>query len=135
MNTRGFSRPQHRPQIVRIFDPVKQHEKWLFASGLRPIENLLRCVVGFCGNEGDHALVMSARRQAIEGRRRLDMDRNPLRLRKLDKVVELPIGAEDKKPLQGPRDGPQGFTHSVEPVNQFRLTIASTGWCRRACPR
>jgi hypothetical protein len=53
----------------------------------------------------------------------------------LDKVVELPIGAEDKQPLQGPRAGAQGFTHSVEPVDQFRLTIASTGWCRLACPR
>jgi hypothetical protein len=120
---------------VRIFDPVKQHKKWLFASGLRPIENLLRRVVRFCGNEGDHTLVGSARRQAIECRRRFDVNRDPLRLRQLNKIVELPIGTEDKKPLQGPRASPQGFTHSVEPIDQFRLTIASTGWCRLACPR
>jgi hypothetical protein len=53
----------------------------------------------------------------------------------LDKVVELPIGAEDKKSLQGPRASAQGFAYGMQPVNQFRLTIASTGWYRRACLR
>jgi hypothetical protein len=53
----------------------------------------------------------------------------------LDKVMELPIGAEDKKALQGPRAGAQRFAHGMQPVNQFRLTIASTGWYRRTCPR
>jgi hypothetical protein len=120
---------------VRIFDPVKEYEKWLLISRLCPLENLLRRVVGLCCDERNHTLVVSARCQTVECLRRLDMDRNSLRLRKLDKVMELPIGAEDKKSLQGPRAGPQGFTHSVEPVNQFRLTIASTGWCRLACPR
>ena len=118
-----------------IFDPIEEYEEGFLTSGLRLIENLLHRVIGFCGNEGDYALVMSARRQAIEGRRRFDVDRNSLRLRKLDKVVELPIGAEDKKSLQGPRAGSQGFAHGMQPVNQFRWTIASTGWCRRACPR
>jgi hypothetical protein len=60
---------------------------------------------------------------------------NSLRLSKLDKVMELPIGAKNKKPLQRARVGSQGFTHRMQPVNQFRLAIASTGWCRRACPR
>jgi hypothetical protein len=118
-----------------IFDPVKEHEKWLLTSGLRQIENLLRRIVGFCGDEGDYPLVMSTRRQSIEGGRRFDVGRNSLRLRKLDKVVELPIGAEDKKPLQGPRAGSQGFAHGMQPINQFRRTIASTGWCHRAYPR
>jgi hypothetical protein len=118
-----------------IFNPIEEHEKWFLTSSLGPIENLLRRVVGFRGDESDHALVVSARHQSIEGGRRFDVDRNSLRLRKLDKVVELPIGAEDEKPLQGPRTGPQGFTHGMQPVNQLRLTIASTGWCRRVCPR
>ena len=120
---------------MRIFDPVKEHEKWFLTSGLRPIENLLHRVIGFCGYEGDHTLVVPARRQTVECLWRLDMDRNSLCLRELDKVMELPIGAEDKKPLQGPRESPQGFTHGVEPVNQFRRTIDTTGWYRRACPR
>ena len=105
MNTRGFSRPQDRPQIVWIFDPIKKDEKGFVTSHFCPLENLLRRVVGFCGDERDHALVVPTRRKTVERLRRLDMDRNALRLRKLDKVVELPIGAEDKKALQGPRAG------------------------------
>jgi hypothetical protein len=49
--------------------------------------------------------MVPARRKTVERLRRLDMDRNSLRLRKLDKVMKLPIGAEDKKALQGPRTG------------------------------
>jgi hypothetical protein len=135
VNTRGFSRPQDRPQIVWIFDPIKKDEEGRLAPGLRSIKNLLRRVVGFCGDEGEHALMVPARRKTVERLRRLDMDRNSLRLRKLDKVMELPIDAEDKKALQGPHTGAQGFAHSMQSVNQFRLTIASTGWCRLACPQ
>ena len=135
MNTRGFSRPQNRPQIVRIFDPIKKDEKGLLTSRLCPLKDLLHRIVGFRSDKCDHTLVGSARRKTVERWRRLDMDRNSLRLRKLDKVVELPIGAEDKKPLQGPRAGAQGLTHGMQPVNQVRRTIASTGWYRRACPR
>ena len=135
MNTRGFSRPQDRPQIVWIFDPIKKDEKGFVTSHLCPLENLLRRVVGFCRNERNHALVMSARCKTVERLQRLDMDRNSLRLRKLDKIMELPIGAENKNPLQRARTGAQGFAHSMQPINQFRLTIASTGWYRRACPR
>jgi hypothetical protein len=120
---------------VGIFDPVKEQEKWLLTSRLRPIENLLCRVVGFRRDECDHTLVMSARHQSIEGRRRLNENGNSLYLRKLNKVVELPIGAEDKKPLQGPRASAQGFTHGMQPINQVRRTIASTDWYRLACPR
>ena len=135
MDTRRFGRPQNRAQVVRIFDPVKEHEKWLLTLRLCPLKNLLHRVIRFRRNEGDHALVMSARGKTVERLWRLDMDRNSLRLRKLDKVVELPIGAEHKKPLQGPRAGTQSFAHRMQPVNQFGRTIASNGWCRRACPR
>ncbi len=106
MNTRRFSRAQDCPQIVWIFDPIKKDEEGRLAPSLRSIKNLLHGVVGFCGDEGNHALMMPTRRQTVERLRRLDMDRNSLRLRKLDKVMELPIGAEDKKALQGPRAGP-----------------------------
>jgi hypothetical protein len=105
VNTRGFSRPQDCPQIVRIFDPIEKDEEGRLAPGLCSIENLLRRVVRFCGDEGEHALMVPTRRKTVERLRRLDIDRNSLRLRKLDKVMELPIGAEDKKALQGPRAG------------------------------
>jgi hypothetical protein len=120
---------------VRIFDPIEEHEKWLFTSRLRPIENLLRRVVGFCGYECDHALVMSARRQSIEGRRWFDVNGDSLRLRQLREIGKLPIGPQHQQPLKRTSAGAQGLTHGMQPVNQFRLTIASTGWCRRACLR
>jgi hypothetical protein len=96
-----------------IFDPIEEHEKWFLTSRLRPIENLLRGVVGFRGDECDHALVGSAWRQAIEGRRRFDMNWNSLRLRKLDKVVELPIGSQHEQTLERTSTGAQGFAHSM----------------------
>ena len=111
-----------------IFDPVKEQEKWLLTSRLRPIENLLCRVVGFRRDKSDHALMVPTRRKTVERLRRLDMDRNALRLRKLDKVVELPIGAENKKPLQGPRTGAQGLTHGMQPINRSGgLSLPPTG--------
>ena len=83
-----------------IFNPIKEHEKWLLASGLGPIENLLRRVVGFCGDEGNHSLMMATRRQAIEGGRRLDVDRNSLRLRQLYEIGKLPISPQQEQPLK-----------------------------------
>ncbi len=100
MNTRGFSRPQNRSQIVRIFDPIKEHEKWLFTSRLCPIKNLLGGVVGFRGNERNDTLVMSAWHQSIERRRRFDVNGNSLRLCQLRKVEKLPIGPKHQQPLQ-----------------------------------
>jgi len=94
MNTRRFGRPQDRAQVVRIFDPVKEHEKWLLTARLCPLKNLLHRVVRFRRNERDHTLVMSARHQSIEGRRRFDVNGNSLRLRQLREVGKLPIGPQ-----------------------------------------
>lgn len=63
------------------------------------------------------------------------MNWNSLRLRQLDKVVELPIGSQHEQALERTSTSAQGFAHGMQPVNQFRLTIASSGWYRRACPR
>jgi DNA repair ATPase RecN len=95
-----FGRPQDRSQVVRIFDSVEKHEKWFLTSGLRPIENLLRCVVGFCGDESDHSLMMATRRQAIEGRRRFNVNGNSLRLRQLHEIGKLPISPKQEQPLK-----------------------------------
>jgi hypothetical protein len=79
---------------VRIFDPIKEHEKGLLASRLRPFENLLRRVVGFRSDERDHALVVPARHQSIEGRRRFDVNGDSLRFRQLREVGKLPVGPQ-----------------------------------------
>jgi hypothetical protein len=94
MDTCRFGRPQNRSQVVRIFDPIKEHEEGLLTSCLRPLENLLRRVVGFRGDEGDHALVVSARYQSIEGRRRFDVNGDSLCLRQLREIGKLPVGPQ-----------------------------------------
>jgi hypothetical protein len=120
---------------VWIFDPVKKHKEWLLTSCLRPLENLLRRVVGFRGDEGDHTLVVSARHQSIEGRRRFNVNGDSLRLCQLREIGELPIGPQHEQPLKRTRAGAQGLAHGMQPVNQFRRTIASSGWCRQVCLR
>jgi DNA repair ATPase RecN len=76
---------------VWIFDSVEKYEKWFLASRLRPIENLLRRVVGFRGDEGNDALVVSTRHQSIEGRWRFDVNGDSLRLRQLREIGKLPV--------------------------------------------
>jgi hypothetical protein len=120
---------------VRIFDPVKEHEKWLLPSRLRLLKNLLGRVVEFRGDERDHSLVVSARHQPIEGRRRFNVDGDPLCLGEMEKVRELSISSQHEQPLKRSGAGSQGLTHGMQTIDQFRLAIASTGWCRQACPR
>jgi hypothetical protein len=73
--------------------------------------------------------------QAIERRRRLDMDRNLPGLGLLYNVGKLPIGPLNEKTLKRSAAGTQRFTNGMQAVQQIRPTIASSGWCRRACPR
>jgi hypothetical protein len=81
---------------VWIFDSVKEHEKWLLASCLRPLENLLRRVVGLRGDEGNYALVVSSRHQTVERGRRFNMDRDSFRFSRLDKIAELSISPQNQ---------------------------------------
>jgi hypothetical protein len=80
---------------VRIFNPIKEHEKWFLASRLRPIENLLRRVVGFRSYERDDALVSSIRDETVEGGRWFDVNWNLLLLGCLDEIAKLSIGPQD----------------------------------------
>jgi hypothetical protein len=95
MDARRFGRPQHRSQVMRIFYPVKEHKKGLLASCLRPLENLLRRVVGFCGYEGDDTLVSSIWNKTVEGGSWLDVNWNLLLLGRLDEIAKLSIGPQD----------------------------------------
>jgi hypothetical protein len=95
MDTCRFGRTQDRSEVVRIFDPIKEHEKWLLTSRFRPIENLFRCVVGFRSYERDDALVSSIRDETVEGGRWFDVNWNLLLPGCLDKIAKLSIGTQD----------------------------------------
>lgn len=60
------------------------------------------------------------------------MNGDSLDLRQLHEIGKLPIGAHQDQPLQWPRAGAQSLAHCMQPVDQIRRTIASSGWCRRA---
>jgi len=79
--------------------------------------------------------MIAARNQAVEGRRRLDMDRNALGLGLFHEGSKLPIRPQDKETLERTAAGAQGFANRMQPIQQFGPVIASSGWCRRACPR
>ena len=132
MNTGRFGRPQDRAQVVGIFNSVKEYQKGWLPSDHCLLKNLFGCIVGFRGDERDHALVVSARHQSIEGRRRFYVDGDPLCLGEMEKVRKLSISSQHEQPLKRPRAGAQSLTHGVQTIDQFWLTIASTGLCRQA---
>ena len=86
-------------------------------------------------NEGDDPLMVASGDQAVERRRRLDMDRNLLGLGLLHNIGKLPIGPLNEKTLKRSAAGAQCFTNGMQAVQQIRPAIASSGWCRRACLR
>jgi hypothetical protein len=73
--------------------------------------------------------------QPVEGRGRLDMHGNMLSLGPLHEIGKLPISPLNKDTLEWPAFGAQRFADSMQPIQQVRLVIASSGWCRRACLR
>jgi hypothetical protein len=105
---------------MRIFDSIKEHKKGRFIPLRRPLENVLRAAVGFCRDECDDTLVPSTRDQAIKGRLRLEVDRNLLGLRELDKVGKLPIGAKDKHPLKRASLRAKCLANGMQSVQQIR---------------
>ena len=63
------------------------------------------------------------------------MDRNALGLGLVHEVSELPIRPQDEETLERTAAGSQGFANGMQPIQQFGPITASSGWCRRACPR
>jgi hypothetical protein len=89
--SRCLSGPHDCPKVVRIFHSIKQDEEWRLALLAGSLEDVLRRVVGLGRNEGNDTLVIAARNQAVEGRRRLDMNRNPFGPGLLHEFGKLPI--------------------------------------------
>lgn len=135
MHSGRFGRAQHRAKVMRIFDSIEEHKKGRFTPLRRPLENVLRAAIGFCRDECDDTLVPSIRDQAIKGRLRFDVDRNLLRLRKLDKIGKLPIGAKNEHPLKRASLRAKCLANGMQSIQQIRRTTASTVWCRLVCPR
>lgn len=63
------------------------------------------------------------------------MNRNVLSLGLLHELRKLPICSLNDKALERSAAGAQGFTNGMQPIQQFRPAIASSGWCRPVCLR
>ena len=73
--------------------------------------------------------------KSVEGRGRLDMNRNVLGFGLLHQFGKLPISPLNEKTLERPAAGAQRFANGMQPIQQLRASIASSDWCRRACLR
>jgi hypothetical protein len=86
-----FSGPDDGSKVVRILYPVEDDQERRFPLLASRLENVPRAAVGLRRDEGNDALVIAARNQAVEGRRWLDMDGDTVGLRLLDKIGKLAI--------------------------------------------
>ena len=100
MHSRRLSGSDDGAEVLGIFHAVENHEERRFALLACQLKNVLRAAVGLGRDKGDNPLMIAARNQAVEGRRRLDMDRNALGLGLFHEVSELPISPQDEETLE-----------------------------------
>jgi len=122
-------------EVLGIFHAVENHEERRFALLACQVKNVFRAAVRLGRDNGDDPLMIAAGNQAVEGWRRLNMHRDALGLGLFHEVSKLPIRPQDEETLERTAAGSQGFANGMQPVQQFWPVTASSGWCRRACPR
>lgn len=120
---------------MRVFNAVENEDEWRLRLLTSQFEDLLCAVVGFGGDNGNDPLMVAPGNQPVEYRSRLNMDGNVLGLSLLHEVRELAIGPLDEKTLEWAVACTQRLTHGMQPIQQFRPAIASSGWCRPVCLR
>ena len=135
MHSRRLSGSDDGAEVLGIFHAVENHEERRFALLSCQLKNVLCAAVSLGRDKGDDPLMIAAGNQAVESRRRLNMDRNALGLGLFHEVTELPIRTQDEETLERTAAGSQGFANGMQPIQQFGPVTASSGWCRRACPR
>jgi len=100
-------------QVLGIFDAVENDEKRRLALLTSQFENVFRTVVGFGRDKGNDPLMIAVGNQPVEGRGRLDVDRNMLGLGLLHQFGKLPISPLNEETLERPTAGTQGFTNGM----------------------
>ena len=122
-------------EVLGIFHAVENHEERRFALLACQVKNVFRAAVRLGRDNGDDPLMIAAGNQAVEGWRRLNMHGDALGFGLFHEVSKLPIRPQDEETLERTAAGSQGFANGMQPVQQFWPVTASSGWCRRACPR
>src|SRR5262245_41481698 len=100
---------------MRVFDVVGYDEERRFTLLSRLGLYLFRRVVGFGGDKVDDALVPAVGNEPVEGRWRLNMNRNVLDLGLLNEIGKLAIGPLNEETLERSAPCTQGFANGMEP--------------------
>jgi hypothetical protein len=100
MDTSRLGGPQHRAEIVRIFNSVEDDKKRRLTFLAGQFENIFSAVICLGRDEGNDPLMIAAGDQSVKGRQRLDMDRDVLGLGLINEISELPIGPLNEKTLE-----------------------------------
>ena len=132
MRAGRFRRPQHRAEIVRIFDAVQQQHQCRLVLLEGRLEDFLHLGIGLRSGQRDNALMAAGRDQPVQCLPRFDTNRHAGLAGKLDEFFELPVRVHDDQPAQRPRAGAQRFLYRMQAEDDLAGLTASSGWFRRA---
>ncbi len=127
-----FRRPQHRAEIVGVFDAVQQKHQCRLVLFEGSLEDVLQLGVGFRSGQRNDALMTAGRNQPIQRLARFNPHRHARLAGKLDNLIELPVRVHDDQPAQRPRAGAQRFLYGMQAEDDLAGLTASSGWFRRA---
>ena len=113
MRSSAFSRPKHRPEVMRIFHTIEDdQERRLLLLG-SSCENRVFRLVRFGCRIGHDALMPPAGNQPVKRCKRLHMDGNVKRAGQLHEISKLLIGPDDQNPLQRPGSRPECLAYGM----------------------
>ena len=135
MNARCLRATKHCAQVVRVLNSIQDDDEWGLIAASRAREHLFQLGVALPGHQRDDPLVFSPGDEPVEHRLRLTMNRDPCHASQPDEGRKLTILAHHKQPRQGPIAAAERFPNGVQPVQDFRSLIASSGWCHPADPQ
>jgi hypothetical protein len=130
-----FGRPENSPEVMRIFDTVKQDQQRSLPGRLRHRKNVIRLDIGLGRHKSDDSLMSTSWDKSIESRAWFEMHRDSLCSCQADDFTKLPIGSQNEKTLEWTNACPQGLAHGMEAVDYLRRVIVSIDWCHPDGPQ
>jgi hypothetical protein len=112
----GFRAADHRTEIARIFNAVKNQDKRRFSPLACTPEDRFRFGITFCRHECDDSLVLAALNQSIQFDTRLYVDGNAGFTRQRGETGKPPILVCQQNAQQGSLAGAERFPDSLKAV-------------------
>ncbi len=131
MRASRFRRPQHRAEIVRIFDAIQQKHQCRLILSESSLENFLWLGVGLRSGQCNDTLMAARRDQPVQRLPWFYSNWHAGSAGELDERFELAVRMHDDQPTQRPCAGAQRFLDRVQTEDDFAGLTASSGWFRR----